>query len=50
MGMDVYGMNPKIIGEEPKRPTNMFTNKQPQPTKKEVEDYFEQKEILPSWI
>ena len=44
MGMDVYGLNPKIIGEEPKRPTNMFTNKQPQPTKKEVEDYFEQKE------
>ena len=44
MGMDVYGLNPKKIGEEPKRPTNLFNGKEPQPTKEEIHTYFEQKE------
>ena len=44
MGMDVYGLNPKKVGIEPKKPKNLWTGKEPQPTKEEVNKFFEQKE------
>ena len=44
MGMDVYGINPKIVGEQPKEPTNLYTGKEPKPTEEEVRAYYDQKE------
>ena len=43
MGMDIYGINPVRRGDDPKRPDNMWENKEPQPTRKEIDQYLEQK-------
>jgi len=42
MGFDLYGLNPKTKKQKPKRPPNLWENKEPQPTKEEEEKYFKE--------
>lgn len=42
MGFDLYGINPRTERKRPERPVGMFEEDVPQPTKKEVEKYFEE--------
>lgn len=43
MGMDIHGICPVVRGEAPTRPENLWEDKKPQPTRKEIDKYFEQK-------
>ena len=45
--MDIYGLNPKRRGQEPKRPANLFgldDKTKPKCSKKEQDKYFEDKQ------